>query len=321
MKARVRTSTSSSRTDPDLRHPKHWPSWLGVGLIQALGYLPYPLTWALGGVLGSLGYLLLRSRRIVARRNLALGLPSAGPITRERLLIMHFGWLGVAALTQSIGWTASPKRLARLVRVKDREAVDGYLREGRPIIFLIPHFLAMELAGKGFAALVHSGIYMYQKLRNPVVDHKVRLARLRFGNSSIERQDDLRGLVREIKRGRPFFYLPDQDGGRRGIFVPFCGVAASTVPMLGRFASMSGALVIPIYARFLPWARGLELSFGPPLADFPSGDPAQDATRMNAVIAAHISTMPAQYFWVHRRFKTRPPGEPPLYPARRRRRK
>ena len=126
--------------------------------------------------------------------------------------------------------------------------------------------------------------------------------------------------MREIKRGLPFFYLPDQDGGRRGIFVPFCGVPASTVPMLGRFAAMSGAVVIPTFARFLPWGRGIEVGFDPPLADFPSGDPTQDTTRMNGAIEAILGTMPAQYFWVHRRFKTRPPGEASVYPQKRRRR-
>ena len=130
----------------------------------------------------------------------------------------------------------------------------------------------------------------------------------------------MRGLLRVIKQGIPFFYLPDQDAGRRGLFVPFCGVAASTIPMLGRFAAMSGALVIPTFARYLPWGQGLELIFDPPLTPFPSGDPQADAARMNQVIEARIHTMPEQYFWVHRRFKTRPPGEPPIYPPKQRRR-
>ncbi len=159
---------------------------------------------------------------------------------------------------------------------------------------------------------------MYQRIRDPVVDWRVRRARRQYGSVSIERSDDLRGLVREIRRGTPFFYLPDQDGGRRGIFVPFCGVPASTMPMLGRFAAMTGAVVIPTFARFLPWGRGLELIFDPPLEPFPTGDAQADTSLMNRVIEARIHTMPEQYFWVHRRFKTRPPGEPPIYPPKRR---
>ncbi len=300
-----------------LLHPKYWPSWVVVGLVWALGRLPFPLIWALGSLLGRLGYLVAGSRRSVGRRNLEICLPDLSARERERLLRAHFGWLGVAALGQGVGWGISRQRLARLVKIRNREFIDACMAEGRPVIVLVPHFVGLELGGAAFTGLVHAGVYMYQKIRNPVVDRQVRRARRQYGSVSIERQDDLRGLIREMKRGTPFFYLPDQDAGRRGIFVPFCGVPASTVPMLGRFAAMTGAVVIPTFARFLPWGRGLELIFDPPLADFPSGDPVADTTRMNQVIEDRIHTMPEQYFWVHRRFKTRPPGEPPVYAPRR----
>lgn len=303
-----------------LSHPKYWPSWLVVGLVYGLGRLPFPLIWALGTSLGRLTYLLAGSRRLVGRRNLEICLPEATPRERERILRAQFGWLGVAAFCQGVGWGASRARLARVVKIRNRERIDRCIAEGRPVIVLVPHFVGLELGGAAFTALVHSGVYMYQRIRNPVVDRQVRRARRQHGSVSIERHDDLRGLVREMKKGTPFFYLPDQDGGRRGLFVPFCGVAASTVPMLGRFAAMTGAVVIPTFARFLPWGRGLELIFDPPLEDFPSGDRTADTLRMNQVIEARIQTMPEQYFWVHRRFKTRPPGEAPIYPLKRRRR-
>ncbi len=303
-----------------LWHPRHWASWIGVALIYGLGRLPFPVLWAFGSLLGRLAYLLDASHRMVARRNLEICLSHLSDAARARLLRRHFGWLGVAALTQGVGWGVSRTRLARLVQIRHRDIIDGYLAEGRPVIVLVPHFVGLELGGAAFTALVHSGVYMYQRIRNPVVDHQICRARRQYGSVSIERQDDLRGLIREIKRGTPFFYLPDQDAGRRGIFVPFCGIAAATVPMLGRFAAMTDAVVIPTFARFLPWGRGLELSFDPPLADFPSGDPLRDTTQMNQVIEAHIHTMPEQYFWVHRRFKTRPPDAPPIYPPKRRHR-
>ena len=105
----------------------------------------------------------------------------------------------------------------------------------------------------------------------------------------------------------------------RGIFVPFCGIAAATVPMLSRFARLTDAIVLPTYARYLPWGRGLELIFDPPLAPFPTTDQESDAALMNLVIEKRARTMPEQYFWVHRRFKTRPPGDPPIYEPKRRR--
>jgi Kdo2-lipid IVA lauroyltransferase/acyltransferase len=302
-----------------LLHPKHWASWAVVGLVYGLGRLPFPVIWALGGLLGRLGYLFAGSRRVVGRRNLALCLPGLAERERERILREHFGWLGVATLSQGVGWGISRARLRRLVNIRNREFIDRCIAERRPVIVLVPHFVGLELGGAAFTGLVHSGVYMYQKIRNPVVDRRVRRARQQYGSISIERQNDLLGLIREMKKGTPFFYLPDQDGGRRGIFVPFCGVPASTVPMLGRFASMADAVVIPTFARYLPWGRGLELIFDPPLADFPTGDPTADTARMNQVIESRIHSMPEQYFWVHRRFKTRPPDEPSVYPPKRRR--
>jgi KDO2-lipid IV(A) lauroyltransferase len=302
-----------------LWHPRHWPSWLAVGLVYGLGRLPFPLIWALGQGLGRLAYWLAADRRTVARRNLEICLGDASESRRERILRDHFGWLGVAALSQGVGWGIGRRRLARLVRIHGRGLIDALIAEGRPVIVLVPHFVGLELGGAAFTGLVHSGVYMYQRIRDPVVDRRVRRARRQYGSVSIERSDDLRGLVREIRRGTPFFYLPDQDGGRRGIFAPFCGVPASTVPTLGRFAAMTGAVVIPTFARYLPWGQGLELIFDPPLEPFPTGDPQSDAGLMNRVIEARIHSMPEPYFWVHRRFKTRPLGEPPIYPPKRRR--
>jgi Kdo2-lipid IVA lauroyltransferase/acyltransferase len=297
--------------------PRYWPSWFAVGLTWLLGRLPFPLLWTLGQGLGRLGYRLASERREVARCNLAVCLADCPKPDRERILRAHFGWLGVASLSQGVIWGVSRARLRRLVRIENREVIDTCIAAGRPVIVLVPHFVGLELGGAAFTGLVHSGVYMYQRIRDPVVDRQVRRARRQYGSVSIERSDDLRGLVRVIKGGTPFFYLPDQDAGRRGVFAPFCGVAASTVPMLGRFAAMTGAVVIPTFARYLSWGRGLVLTFDPPLTPFPTGDQAADAALMNRVIEARIRTMPEQYFWVHRRFKTRPPGEPPFYPPRR----
>ncbi len=305
-----------------LWRPRHWPSWALVGLFELLALLPFRFQAALGRGLGWIGYQLASGRRLVARTNLAICLPDWDPRTRERLVREHFGWLGVAAVCQGLSWSAPPQRLARIVRLRHRERIDALLAAGRPVIVLVPHFVGLELGGTAFTALVHSGMYMYQHIRNPVIDAQVRHARTRFGAIPVERHDDLRGLIRTLKSGVPFFYLPDQDPGRRrGVFVPFCGVAAATVPTLGRIARLADAVVIPTFARFLPAGEGLELCFDPPIEAFPSGDAEADAARMNQVIEARLRSMPAQYFWVHRRFKTRPEGAEPIYPVRRRRRR
>lgn len=301
-------------------HPRHWPSWILVGIIYALGRLPFPLLWMLGQGLGHIAYLVAIPRRRVAERNLALCLPELNAVERRRLARRHFGWLGVAALAVGVGWGSPPKRLARIAHLHGREHIDDCLAAGQPVIVLLPHFIGLDLAGIVFAALVDPGVFMYQKIRNPVIDRQVHRERVRFGSVSVERREGLRGLIHTIKQGAPCFYLPDQDGGRRGIFVPFFGVAASTVPMLGRFAALTNAVVVPAVPRFLPWGRGLEVTFDPPLTGFPAGEPVVDTTRMNEIIEDCVRRVPAQYFWVHRRFKTRPPGAPPIYPRKRRRR-
>jgi len=290
-----------------------------VGLFRLIGLLPFPLLWAVGTALGRAAYHLARSRRGIALRNLAICFPDLPERERRRLAARHFGYLGVAAFTQGIVWGSSRQRLARIVTVRHRERFAEIQQSGRNSIIMVPHFVGLELGGAAFTALVHPGMYMYQKIRNPVIDAMMRRSRKRFGAVSVERSDDLRGLVRKIRKGLPFFYLPDQDPGRRGIFVPFCGIATSTVPMLSRFARLGDAIVLPAYARYLPWGKGLELIFDPPLEPFPTADKEADTALMNRAIEARMRTMPAQYFWVHRRFKTRPPGEARVYPAKRRR--
>jgi KDO2-lipid IV(A) lauroyltransferase len=305
-----------------LHHPRHWPAWLAVGLFRLLAALPFRWLAALGQGLGRLGYWLVPGRRRIARINLGLCLPELSAPERERLLREHFGWLGQAAVCQGLSWGASRARLGRIIRVRNREVIDGLLGAGRPIIVLVPHFVGLELGGTGFTALVHPGMYMYQRIRSPVIDARVKHGRTRFGSIPVERQGDLRALVQELRRGTPFFYLPDQDPGRRrGVFVPFCGLPTATVPTLGRIARLADAVVVPTFARFLPRGQGLELRFAAPLGGVPSADPVADAAAMNRVIEAELRAMPAQYFWVHRRFKTRPDGEPPIYPSRRRRRR
>jgi KDO2-lipid IV(A) lauroyltransferase len=270
--------------------------------------------------IGRLAGRIALSRRRVALRNIEICLPELCARERERIVSVHFGYLGVALLTQGLVWGVSRRRLRRLVTFQNRELIDGLIGEGRNIILMVPHFVALEVAGPAFAALIRPGVFMYQKIRNPVLDAQMRAQRSRFGSVGVERSDDLRRTVRHIRAGSPFFYLPDQNANKRtGIFVPFCGIQASTVPMLGRFARMGNAVVVPTYGSFLPWGRGIQVAFDPPPAGFPSGDPAADTATMNRVIEKRLRTMPAQYFWVHRRFKTRPPGEPPIYPSKMRR--
>lgn len=293
---------------------RYWPSWLAIEFLALVGKLPFPILFAIGTALGRLAYWVFPGRRHIARRNIELCFPDRTDGERERLIKGHFGYLGVGALTIPATWNISRDRLARLVRLRNRERVDALLAEGRGVVLMVPHYVGMDLAGLAIAAMIRPGCYMYQRIRNPVVDRRIRGARTKYGSKAIERNDDLLAVVRRLRDGELFLYLPDQDAGRRrGIFVPFCGVEAATVAVLPRLVKLTGAAVIPTIPRFLPAGRGLEVEFGEPLAPFPTASREADTTLVNRIIEASLPAQPEQYFWVHRRFKTRPDGAQRIY--------
>ncbi len=296
-----------------LHHPRYWPSWMLVGIARAFGYLPLPLLWGLGTVVGSLGYYLVGSRRRIARRNLELCFPELSAKEIDRLTRRHFAALGTALFSTGVSWVASKKRLKRLIRYRHREIYEQVKTSGRPIIFLAPHFLGLELGGMCFS-LECPGVSMYQRVHDPVLDRQIYRGRCRYGGIMIERNASLKTLIKLLRQGTTFYYLPDQNPGRRrGVFVPFFGIQTATYPTLSRFAKLADAVVIPCCSRFLPYGRGVEMVFLPPLEPFPTDDPIADTTLMNRRIEEAIRLMPEDYFWVHRRFKTRPRGEPSLY--------
>jgi Kdo2-lipid IVA lauroyltransferase/acyltransferase len=156
---------------------------------------------------------------------------------------------------------------------------------------------------------------MYSNQKDPIINDLLRRHRSRFRPIRLfSRQDGIRPVIREMRKGLPFYYLPDQDyGPRDSLFVPFFGVPAATITGLSRVAQLSRARVVPTVTRMLPGGQGYEVRVYPPWKDFPSGDDAADARRMNAFIEERILEMPEQYNWVHKRFKTRPPGEARFY--------
>lgn len=294
-----------------LLRPSWWPGWLLVGILRGLALLPMPLLWGLGAVLGEVLYRAAPGRRRVAERNLAACLRPGSEAELQRLARAHFRALGLAILSLGIPWWASPRRLARLVRFRDRHHYDDALAAGRNVILLIPHFLGLEISP--YLSRERDMVIMYQRLRNAPLDRVVRRGRGRYGAYLVERNAPLKGLLARLRQGAPFIYLPDQGAGPRGVFAPFFGIPASTHPALGRFARSADALVIPLACLQRARGRGYELRFFPPLEDFPRGTPEADATAMNRIIEQMIRRHPVQYFWVHRRFKHRPPGAPPFY--------
>jgi KDO2-lipid IV(A) lauroyltransferase len=285
-----------------------------LGFLWLFHWLPLGVQAVLGNGFGRLGYRLVGSRRKVALRNLELCFPELSAAERERLAKEHFRWLGRSLLERGLLWYASPERLRRLIRVEG--SADLAERSDKPVMWLVPHFMALDVAGVSILLFQKKkAVSIYQRQSDPVVDRALRRGRLRFGNAEIFARDDAgRALVRAIRRGEAFFNLPDMDFGTRdAAFVPFFGIEATTLLAPSRMARALDMVVQPVVAEILPGGAGYRVRFEAPWADFPTDDAVADSARMNRWIESEIRKNPAQYLWVHRRFKTRPPGEPPLY--------
>ena len=281
-----------------------------IALFWLLHFLPLPLLARVGQLLGTLLYHIGNRRRRIALTNLALCFPELSDSQRQTLAREHFRVLGRSILERSLLWWASPERLSRLIRVNGAERISTLRDAGRPVILLAPHFVGLDAGGIGIAMRFDS-ISMYSVQKNPVFDRLLLRGRKRFGDQMLlSRQDGARSSIRAMRSGRPFYYLPDMDFGRRdSVFAPFFGIEAATITGLSRLARAAGAAVVPCITRMLPGGQGYVVEIGEAWADFPTADVEADTRRMNIFIESVVRTMPEQYYWVHRRFKTRPLGE------------
>lgn len=287
-------------------------SRIGIFTLWLLHFLPLAVLAPLGQGLGMLAYALIAKRRRIARTNLRLCFPELSAPERERLLRRHFRAFGRALLESSIAWWSSAERLRRVVRLEGTEHVDAI--KGQAAIAFVPHFVGIELEGMRMS-LDYKGAAVYVRQKDPYVDAFLKRKRERFpGSRMILRQEGVKAIVGAFRNGRALQLSPDMDlGARDSIFVPFFGVPAATVPALSRIARMAGARIVPLVVRQLPWGRGYIARFYPAWENFPTHDAMADTRRMNAFLEERIREMPEQYLWTHRRFKTRPPGEAPVY--------
>ncbi|CAB1370690.1 lysophospholipid acyltransferase family protein [Denitratisoma oestradiolicum] len=284
---------------------------LGLALIWLLHWLPLSWQDLAGRALGRLLWCVNRERRHATLINLRLCLPQLDESARRRLARRHFGRFAATALERGLLWWSSPERLRRLIRIEGLERLQAL--EGKPLILLAPHFVGLDM-GWSRLCLELEMVTMYARVKNPAFDVAIHRGRTRFGRQTLlSRQDGLRRVVAEIKAGRPFYYLPDLDYGRRdAVFAPFFGVPAATITGLSRLARLTGASVVPVLTR--RDGVGYRVIVGEPWNDYPGEDPVADAARMNAYIEAQIRIGDgAEYLWSHKRFKTRPPGEKGVY--------
>ncbi len=285
---------------------------LGLGLIWLLHWLPLPLLAPLGRAAGLLLYALAAERRRVVLTNLRLCFPGLRELERAQLARNHFAVFTRSLLEHGILWWGSRERVLRMVRIEGLE--HWHAVRDRPVIWLSPHFVGLDMGGIRLTAEFPL-VSVYSKQKNPAFDAVLLHGRTRLGPTELySRQDGIRPVAKAIKKGLPFYYLPDMDFGERdSMFVPFFGIPAATITGLARIAAMTGAVVVPAVTTQLPGGAGYALRFYPAWDHYPSGDLAADTRRMNAFIEERVREMPEQYYWLHKRFKTRPPGEQKIY--------
>ena len=283
-----------------------------LALMWLLRLLPLSALAALGDGLGLLLYAFGRERRRVCLINLARCMPELAPGEREALARRHFRAFARAFLERPILWWGSPERIRRLVRIEGMEHFEAV--RGGPLILLAPHFVGLDL-GATRLQMEFEMVTIYSRQKNQVFDATLLAGRRRFGQPILlSRQDGVRTALRAMQAGRPFFYLPDMDYGRRdSIFLPFFGVDAATITGVSRLARLARARVLPCVTRMLPGGEGYVVRLLPAWENYPGASVEADTRRMNAFIEEQVRQMPEQYLWVHKRFKTRPPGEASWY--------
>lgn len=281
-------------------------------LLRVLSWLPLAALRVLGAAIGVLLYVLSGRRRRITRTNLKLALASRQKFNRlklETLTLMHCVRLAQSALDRAWMWKSSERT------VRDRIKVEGLsqIPRDKPVILLVPHLVGLDAA---LCAVLLAGLKItgfYQRQRNPKIDHIVFEGRTRFGDlHAYARQEGVRKVILDMRAKRLFYCLPDMDfGAKDSLFVPLFGEPAATLTVLPKMARLTGAVVVPLIARMTP--GGYRVTVEMPWSGMESMEIEEGCRRMNAAVEGWAMAAGAEYLWSHRRYKTRPPGERPLY--------
>lgn len=282
-----------------------WLLWLNAKVNTYRG------TLALGAALGRLARPFMPRRQHIATVNISLCFPELSDERRRQLVLEHFESLGISMLLLGFSWWARDSKLAPLLHGEGLDQVGSALEKERGAILLGMHFTDLDIVGRLIAHRLKISV-VYRQHENPVIEHFFRLHRARHFTSAIPK-GDTRALLRALRANTPVWYATDQAmRGRHSALVPFFGIPAFTNTGTSRLAKISRAPVIPLFGYRLPGNQGFRVVAYPPLQGFPSSDPIADTIKINRVIEEAIRLAPAQYLWIHRRFKKRR-GEPDPY--------
>ena len=292
--------------------PRYWPTWLGLGILRLFEPLPFPVLAWLGRRVGDVLSRLPLSFVRIARRNLDLCLPEVSVVLRETILRDHFRSVGIGLFETAMSWWSSDERIRELTTLEGEEHLRAALAAGRGVILLSAHFTTLEVGARAVCSRIPASI-MYRPTGNAVLERFLMRNRGRHAKRAIPR-DDVRALIGTLKANEPVWYAPDQSYRKKGAqMVPFFGIPAATNTATSRLARMTGAAVLPYFPERLPGSQGYRMVIQPPLDGFPSNDPVADAERFNRLIEAHARKVPAQYLWIHRRFKGLDASYPDYY--------
>ena len=286
-------------------------AYLAIGFMRLLAVLPLSCVRGLGWLLGSLLFLLLKSRRNVAIVNLSLCFKEHSRQQIRRLARKNFIFYMQALLDR--GWLWHGSAATTLRRLKITGAVEQ-LQNNEPVVLFVPHFVGLDAGNTAFTQQIpRKLITIYTNQANKTIDAWILKRRARFGNIRLfGRIAGVKEIIAALRSGEMLGILPDMGfGPEESIVVPFYGIPTYTVPSLHRFTRLGKAKLVPVLNRMTDY--GYEVQILPAWENFPSGSMEEDTARMNKELENYIASMPAQYFWVHKRFKDRPPGEKSVY--------
>jgi Kdo2-lipid IVA lauroyltransferase/acyltransferase len=309
-------STDRGRLPPQVWRPRYWPTWFILLLLRISVWLPRAAVNALGAVLGDVMRRLNAKRRQIAQINLERCFPQWSAEEREDVLRRHFRLYVQSLLDFALLWWGSREALARLVRIRGLEHYEAQRRVGRPVVLLTGHFVGLEM-GAAALTLRHPHVGLINPTKNRLINWFMDRGRTRFQGRLFLRSRGLRPLVRAIREGAGFYYLPDEDhGDDKSIFVPFFATQAARPTGAAKLVEACSAAALPASVRRLPGREGYELFIHPPLQGFPTGDTRADAVRINQALEQCILEDPAQYMWTFKLFRSQPDGRPSPYGAR-----
>lgn len=292
-------------------HPRYWKTWASLALLWSIAQLPVRANQALGRGLGHLLYRVAKSRRRVAERNIELCFPEYSPQKRAETVKGVVLGCGMSITESAMALWGSDKKLRDRYTLEGLEHIEKAQAQGKGVLLAGCHFTTIDISGRIMSFHISADV-VYREDNNPVMSWAIARARSRVNNDAIHRHD-MRKLIRNLRKGHIVWYAPDQDYGKhRSIFAPFFGIEAATVPGTSKLARLTDCAVIP-FAHYREEGGRYRLVVHPPLENFPTDDERADATQVNAKIEEMIRVEPAEYMWVHRRFKSRPDGEPSLY--------